>query len=122
MHLPYHKNITASIFSQVRFYSKVCGIVNNILPLAFWPFSGKHWQLKNWMSLEMGCNSVNSGQVDDIPHMGLLLASISFSFSSCQTHGAISNIHLGSAKDDSKHLLSRADSEMTVELAFWCNH
>lgn len=106
------KTLQPASFSQSGyFYSQVCGIINNILSLPFWPFSGKDWQAKNWIGLEIGCNSVSPGQLDDLPYTGFLFASLSFFSCSCQTHGAISNIHLGCAIDDSQHLLSRAVSK-----------
>lgn len=54
------------------FYSKVWEIINYILLLPVVLFSGNRWPPKNWTGLEIGCNSVNPREGDDIPYMRLL--------------------------------------------------
>lgn len=59
----------------------------------------------------MGCNSVNLRIGDDTPYIRLLFASVSLCYCSCRTRRAINDVQLSCAGNDSKHLLSRADSK-----------
>lgn len=104
-------HIKTSFLESDNVYSKFWEIINHILLLPVVLFSGNRQPMKNWTGLEMGYNSVNSRQRDDIPYIGLLFASVSLSYCSCRTRRAINDVQLSCAGDDSRRLLSWADSK-----------